>query len=120
MSNHAAEYVRKILYLQSIINRVNKASLIEEAKIHSIKNYTRIPNKELCIQLWNHKEYVNVSNITRIMTRNKKRSKKEDISQQIVEKPKILKSLKLLHLKILCKMILVHHVKNHMPKKKLK
>jgi hypothetical protein len=64
------------LYLQSILNRVNKASVIAEAKIHSIKNYTRIPKEELCIQLWNHKEYVNVSNIKIIMTCNKKRSKK--------------------------------------------
>ena len=82
------------MFLQSILSRVKKASLIEEAKIHSIKNYTRIPNKELCIQLWNHKEYVNVSNIKRIMTCNKKRSKKEDIAQQIVEKPKRVKKSK--------------------------
>ena len=30
------------LYIQCIVNRVNKASLIEEAKVHRIKNYTRI------------------------------------------------------------------------------
>ena len=58
------------LYIQCIciVNRVNKASLIGEAKVHRIKNYTRISKEELCIQLWNHKEYVNTSNIKRIMT----------------------------------------------------
>ena len=71
------------LYIQCIVNRVNKATLIEEAKVHRIKNYTRISKEDLCIQLWNHEEYVNTSNIKRIITCNKKRSKKEDVSQKM-------------------------------------
>ena len=81
------------LYLQSVINNRNKASLIEEAKIHCVKNYTRKSKDELCIELWNHKEYVNSSNMKRIRTCSKKRSKKEIVSQTIVEKPqKVQKS----------------------------
>ena len=56
------------LYIQCIVNRVNKASLIEEAKVHRIKNYTRISKEDLCIQLWNHEEYINPSNMKTTMT----------------------------------------------------
>ena len=73
------------LYLQSVINNRNKASLIEEAKIHCVMNYTRKSKEELCIELWNHKEYVNSSNMKRTRTCNKKGSKKENVLQTIVE-----------------------------------
>ena len=88
MSNHATKMLEK-LYIQCIVNRVNKATLIEEAKVHRIKNYTRISKEDLCIQLWNHEEYVNTSNIKRIITCNKKRSKKEDVSQKNEGKSKV-------------------------------
>ena len=99
MSNRATKNVRK-LYIQCIINRVNKASLIVEAKVHRIKNCMRISKEDLCIQLWNHEEYVNTQNIKRIITCNKKRSKKEDVSQKMKKNLKS-KRPKPLHLMIL-------------------
>ena len=36
------------LFLRSLVNRLNRESLIEEAKMRGIKNYTRI-SKEVCV-----------------------------------------------------------------------
>ena len=87
------------LYLQSVINNRNKASLIEEAKIRGVKNYTRKSKDELCIELWNHKEYVNSSNMKRIRTCSKKGSKKETFHKRLSKNHKKYKSLKSIHVR---------------------
>ena len=58
------------LFLRSLVNRLNRESLIEEAKMRGIKNYKEV----FCLQLWNYNDYTDSTNIKRIRTCNKKKS----------------------------------------------
>ena len=85
------------LFLRSLVNRLNRESLIEEAKMRGIKNYTRISKEVLCMQLWNYNDYTDSTNIKRIRTCNKKEIKHEDTPLQKVKRPKVIAPEESLH-----------------------